>query len=180
MDTPAVTLNGKYPGIDAEEEDSNFDGLRKKLFSPENFSGEENDLNQPVLVYLRIRPKSREEIENEDQNSFHYFNDREIIAIAPESSNTYKSNRTGECSQNFEFSRIFDEDTTQKRLFEETLRPRLRDFCDGENCLLFTYGVTNSGVVMRELVGCVARYTGRFAGALLDDIPYIHTRLNAI
>ena len=141
METPAVTT-GKYTGIDSDEEDSNFDGLRKKLFSPESL--EENNLNQPVLVFLRVRPKSREEIETRDQNCLH-FNDKEVIAVAPESSNTYKCNRTGECTQNFEFSRIFNESTSQQRLFEETLRPRLKDFCDGQNCLLFTYGVTNSG-----------------------------------
>lgn len=146
METPALQLPQR-PGLDVVEEDDNFWGLRKKLFSPDlSSTSAGRNLKEPVLVYLRIRPKSLEEIANKDPDCLHCSNDQELIAVPPESSNTYKVNRNEEkATQTFAFSHIYPAGTTQKDLFEETLRPRLKDFCEGQNCLLFTYGVTNSG-----------------------------------
>ncbi|EDO32132.1 predicted protein, partial [Nematostella vectensis] len=42
-------------------------------------------------------------------------------------------------------SRVFGPETTQKDFFDETSLGLVRDFVDGQNCLVFTYGVTNSG-----------------------------------
>ena len=143
MESPSFVDPDRLPGVDASEEDISFTDIRKKLFSPEASSC---SLNEPVSFYLRVRPKNREEIDKKDPDCIHSSGDREVVAIPPESSNNYKCNRNNEESMHtFEFSQIFSESTTQKTLFEETLRPRLKDVCEGENCLLFTYGVTNSG-----------------------------------
>ena len=45
----------------------------------------------------------------------------------------------------FTFSKVFDTLTSQKDLFDETIMPLLKDFFLGQNCLIFTYGITNSG-----------------------------------
>ena len=64
---------------------------------------------------------------------------RQVTAIPPR--NLLKNFLT----QNFTFTNIFDASSTQKLVFEETMLPVLKDFFEGQNCLLFSYGVTNSG-----------------------------------
>lgn len=40
---------------------------------------------------------------------------------------------------------MFGEDSRQEDLFEHTTAPLLRKFLNGENCVLFAYGMTNAG-----------------------------------
>ena len=73
--------------------------------------------------------------------------DNILKARAPKDSNTYKNSQHGTAKQThkFTFSKIFKEDTTQKMFFDQTVLGVVKDFIDGQNCLVFTYGVTNSG-----------------------------------
>ena len=70
-----------------------------------------------------------------------------LLAHAPKTSHTYKNSVHGSTkhTHKFSFSRIFDERTTQKEFFDESMLNTVKDFIDGQNCLIFTYGVTNSG-----------------------------------
>lgn len=45
----------------------------------------------------------------------------------------------------YTFSHIFNENTTQKDFFSSTMLGLVKDFIDGQNCLVFSYGVTSSG-----------------------------------
>lgn len=45
----------------------------------------------------------------------------------------------------YTFSHVFPPDTTQSDFFAKTTLPLVRDVLQGQNALLFTYGVTNSG-----------------------------------
>lgn len=40
---------------------------------------------------------------------------------------------------------MYGPDTTQKDLFEGTVKDLVKDVLDGGNCLVFTYGATNAG-----------------------------------
>ena len=106
---------------------------------------------QAVLIYLRVRPKRPSEIAKQDPDCFHQLGDNKIMAVPPKHSKTYKNSRS-ETSHTFSFTHIFDPTIKQKELFDETLRPLLKDFFDGQNCLVFTYGVTNSGKVGRQCI----------------------------
>ncbi len=70
-----------------------------------------------------------------------------LIMQAPKDSFTFKSSKRGfgEMTHKFTFTRIFDEETNQKNLFDNTMLGTVKDFVDGQNCLVFTYGVTNAG-----------------------------------
>ena len=102
-----------------------------------------------VVVFLRIRPKNQQEILSMDASCLHILSPRELQAIAPATSQTFKNKAGVRCpadsSQAFSFSHIFDTPTTQGEVFEESMVPTLRDFFAGQNCLVFSYGVTNSG-----------------------------------
>ena len=128
-----------------EDEFEDAGSIRKKLlFSDDLETQALPSQKQPVLIYLRVRPKRPVEVANEDPDCFHSTSKHEIVALPPTSSKTYKNSRT-ETSHKFSFSHIFNPSITQKELFDHTVRPLLKDFFDGQNCLIFTYGVTNSG-----------------------------------
>ena len=70
-----------------------------------------------------------------------------LMTYAPKDSHTYKTHLYGLGKQNhkFTFSKIFPQNTTQKDFFDDTVLGKVKDFIEGQNCLVFTYGVTNSG-----------------------------------
>lgn len=45
----------------------------------------------------------------------------------------------------YTFSHVFPSNTTQSEFFTKTTLPLVQDVLEGQNSLLFTYGVTNSG-----------------------------------
>lgn len=152
--TPGLTHEERalstLPEEDEDElEDDGYEGVKKRLFDCGLETPVTKTKKQPVLVYLRIRPKSHLELLNKDPDCLHVSGEQELLAVAPRSSQTYKNKLGARClqegSQKFTFTRIFPPLTTQKELFDESLRLTLKDFFDGQNCLLFTYGVTNSG-----------------------------------
>lgn len=145
-----------------EESDENFGTIKKQLFLEDESSDTQNvdtpvpvphshglvpllNQKQPVLIYLRIRPKRQAEVLNQDPDCLHQTSEHELVAVPPKTSKTYKNNTRSYSESTFSFSRIFSPATTQKELFDETLKPLLKDFFDGQNCLVFTYGITNSG-----------------------------------
>jgi kinesin family protein 20 len=72
-----------------------------------------------------------------------------LVTHAPSSSHTFKNSaqygKLERIHHKFTFSHIFDDKTSQKEFFDETVLSTVKEFIDGQNCLVFTYGVTNSG-----------------------------------
>ncbi|XP_025078007.1 kinesin-like protein KIF20B isoform X3 [Pomacea canaliculata] len=104
--------------------------------------------DERMCVYLRVRPFSPKEIEEgEDQGCVKALNEYMISANAPKDSHTFKSTTygLGKAKHNFTFSRVFPESTSQKEFFSATMLKLVQDFIEGQNCLVFTYGITNAG-----------------------------------
>ncbi|XP_029698911.1 kinesin-like protein KIF20A [Takifugu rubripes] len=103
---------------------------------------------QTMRVYLRIRPFSREELaDNQDQDCVVIETNQMVTLNAPKGSATMKSSEKGVCVSlhKFSFSQIFGPETTQSELFEHTVKSQMCGFLDGKNALIFSYGVTNAG-----------------------------------
>ena len=143
---------------DEPEEEEDDEGITKRLVF-ETPMKTRSSKKQSVVVYLRVRPKTQREIMGMDAACLHLLSERELQTMAPISSQTFK-NKAGvrcpaESSQVFTFTHIFDAQASQREVFEESMLPTLKDFFDGQNCLVFTYGVTNSGPLITTV--CVHR-----------------------
>ncbi|KAL1919089.1 uncharacterized protein VTP21DRAFT_2470 [Calcarisporiella thermophila] len=99
---------------------------------------------EPLKAYLRLRPCPSNEHERVDTTPYlDRVSDTEVVMNPPEHSNAYKTrNRAPE---HYQFTHVFGHDATQHDVFQETALPLVRGVLNGENALLFAYGVTNSG-----------------------------------
>ncbi|KAG8715291.1 hypothetical protein FRC11_004801 [Ceratobasidium sp. 423] len=105
----------------------------------------DKDDKEPMRAFLRIRPApnsanstpyintlSQTTVEMTDPSpAAPRFGVRPSLAPAP--------------SAIYTFTRVFPPDTLQPEFFASTTLPLVRDLLNGENGLVFTYGVTNSG-----------------------------------
>ncbi|XP_050990211.1 kinesin-like protein KIF20B [Labeo rohita] len=108
-----------------------------------------SDLEKEHLkVYLRIRPFSAAEIENgESQDCVAIQPPETVLLKAPQSSLSARlsDKSVPVTAQRFQFSQVYGSDTTQKEMFDGTVKGLVMDVLEGHNSLVFTYGVTNAG-----------------------------------
>ncbi|XP_008832519.1 kinesin-like protein KIF20A [Nannospalax galili] len=106
------------------------------------------DTAEKVKVYLRIRPLLTSELERqENQGCVHIENAETLILQAPKDSFALKSNERGigQATHKFTFSQIFGPEVGQASFFNLTVKEMVKDVVKGQNWLIYTYGVTNSG-----------------------------------
>ncbi|XP_073476530.1 kinesin-like protein KIF20A isoform X1 [Aquarana catesbeiana] len=133
------------------------EGIRKELLG--EFSVISPGLGHPsqtildegtdkVMVYVRIRPFVDGELDKkEDQGCVVVENQETLILRAPKDSFTMKNTERGmgQSAHKFTFSQIFGPEVDQKPFFDGTMRRVVKDALNGQNWLVYTYGVTNSG-----------------------------------
>ncbi|XP_006180379.1 kinesin-like protein KIF20A [Camelus dromedarius] len=106
------------------------------------------DSTEKVKVYLRVRPFLPSELERqEDQGCVHIENMETLALQAPKDSFAQKSNERGigQATHRFTFSQIFGPEVGQASFFNLTVKEMVKDVLKGQNWLIYTYGVTNSG-----------------------------------
>ncbi|KAF9269962.1 kinesin-domain-containing protein [Marasmius fiardii PR-910] len=102
---------------------------------------------EPIMAYLRIRPKLNED-EGESSPYLTQLSDTSVRMTDPQDHQAHHSRfrpSTIPPSSTYKFSHIFPPNTSQSEFFEKTTLPLVRDALHGQNGLIFTYGVTNSG-----------------------------------
>ncbi|XP_034297563.1 kinesin-like protein KIF20A [Pantherophis guttatus] len=128
-------------------------GLRRALLP--DFSAISADQEQTVFrdngkvkVYARVRPLKPTEIEkHEDQGCVCIENADALLLKAPRDSFTMRNTERGigQAVHKFTFSQIFGPEIGQKAFFDATMKEVVKDVLNGQNWLVYTYGVTNSG-----------------------------------
>ncbi|XP_016059252.1 PREDICTED: kinesin-like protein KIF20A [Miniopterus natalensis] len=106
------------------------------------------DSTEKVKVYLRVRPLLPSELERqEDQDCIRIENVETLVLQAPKDSFAQKSNERGigQAIHRFTFSQIFGPEVGQASFFNLTVKEMVKDVLKGQNWLIYTYGVTNSG-----------------------------------
>lgn len=94
--------------------------------------------DEHLKVYLRVRP-----VIGLTESSIRVVSDTSITTIAPESSNRAKYTKTEE--RDYSFSRVFGTTSSQQDVFTHAVAPLVDKFLGHESCVLFAYGMTNSG-----------------------------------
>ncbi|CAN9501431.1 unnamed protein product [Ophioblennius macclurei] len=129
---------------------------------------------EKVKVFLRIRPLTdTEREEGEEQGCVAVQDEENLLLKAPRQSQNMKTAERGitQSIHKFNFSKIFGPATTQQQFYESTMKKMVNDVLQGENRLLYTYGVTNSGKTY-TIQGC-----GREAGLLPRALSSIFRKL---
>ncbi|XP_034040947.1 kinesin-like protein KIF20B [Thalassophryne amazonica] len=106
------------------------------------------DEREHLKVYLRIRPFTSAEKENGDSQDCVAILPPDKVLMKPPSflSGRLSNDRSlPQTVQRFEFSQVYGPETSQKELFDGTVKDLVRDVLEGGDSLLFTYGVTNAG-----------------------------------
>nr|XP_029486453.1 kinesin-like protein KIF20B [Oncorhynchus nerka] len=136
-----------YNKLESVEREVNFDDLKKNLFSEFNsIDSQESCLeeHEHLQVYLRIRPFTTTESENgESQDCVSIELPDTVLLKAPRTSLSARLH--DKSAQRFQFSQVLGPETTQKEMFDSTVRGLVKEVLEGGNSLVFTYGVTNAG-----------------------------------
>ncbi|KAM5157918.1 kinesin-like protein KIF20A isoform 1-T2 [Mantella aurantiaca] len=104
--------------------------------------------SHPLKVYLRVRPFSKTELTNNESQDCVTVETSELVSLsAPKDSSTMRNceRGIGQSVHKFTFSKIFGPETTQAEFFNGTMKDLVNSFTQGQNGLVFTYGVTNAG-----------------------------------
>ncbi|NXX44631.1 KI20A protein, partial [Tricholaema leucomelas] len=104
--------------------------------------------NQPLRVFLRVKPFSVAELENpESQGCVTIEDPQTVILSAPRASSAMKNSERGigHSVHKFTFSQVFGPETTQREFFEGSMKDIVKAYINGVNGLVFAYGVTNAG-----------------------------------
>uniref|UniRef100_W5KMB2 Kinesin-like protein n=1 Tax=Astyanax mexicanus TaxID=7994 RepID=W5KMB2_ASTMX len=107
-----------------------------------------DEATEKLKVFLRIRPLTETEKERgEEQGCVCVQNEDTLLLTAPKDSHNMKTAERGivQSVHKFNFTQIFGSQTSQQDVYDQTMREMVRDVLRGENRLLYTYGVTNSG-----------------------------------
>ncbi|NXT41055.1 KI20A protein, partial [Pelecanoides urinatrix] len=125
---------------------SEFSAISPDLERSQQAVAEDN--NGKLKVYLRVRPLKSTEVEKgEDQGCVCIENSETLLLKAPKDSFTMRSTErgVGQAAHRFSFTQIFGPDVGQKLFFDETMKQVVKDVLNGQNWLVYTYGITNSG-----------------------------------
>ncbi|XP_005152796.3 kinesin-like protein KIF20A [Melopsittacus undulatus] len=111
-------------------------------------NAEEQQAYQPLKVFLRVRPFSVAELENQEPQCCVTIEDHQTVILnAPKESSAVKNSEKGigRSVRKFTFSQVFGPETTQSEFFKGSMKEIVRAYVNGVNGLVFTYGVTNAG-----------------------------------
>ncbi|KAB7501669.1 Kinesin-like protein KIF20A [Armadillidium nasatum] len=108
---------------------------------------EDVDEPQHLKVFLRIRPLFSEENITSQDGNIEILNSKNVLVTAPVGSHACKSNFQGitKMTHRFRYSHVYGQEATQKDIFEDSTQELVKQLVNSQNCLLFTYGATNSG-----------------------------------
>ncbi|XP_069394674.1 kinesin-like protein KIF20B isoform X2 [Paralichthys olivaceus] len=142
------SLNNKAEGREqlTDEPKNDISSEFSTLPQSQNASTEERDHLQ---VFLRIRPFTSAERSNGESLDCVAIESPDAVLLKPPclslSARQSVDRSLPQTGQRFQFSQVYGPETSQKELFEGTVKDLVKNVLEGGNSLVFTYGVTNAG-----------------------------------
>ncbi|KAK9878961.1 hypothetical protein WA026_003780 [Henosepilachna vigintioctopunctata] len=96
--------------------------------------------NEAVQVIVRCRPLSQKEVLAENKNIITTFPNRGVIEVQNPRART-----ENEKTKLFTFDAVYDWNSSQQTLYDETVRPLVSSVLEGYNGCVFAYGQTGTG-----------------------------------
>ncbi|RNA07330.1 kinesin KIF20B isoform X1 [Brachionus plicatilis] len=120
--------------------------LKKNLYNEEEFRSINH--SEPIHIFLKLKPLTDQEMAKQNNIKHYKIHSDTAISLIPPKYSVYCQNK--QSLQNlsntlYSFSYVFQPDISQQDFFKATIFPCLEKFFNGENLLIFSYGVTNSG-----------------------------------
>uniref|UniRef100_A0A3B5APY7 Kinesin family member 20B n=1 Tax=Stegastes partitus TaxID=144197 RepID=A0A3B5APY7_9TELE len=127
-----------------------------------------------LQVYLRIRPFTSAESSNGESQDCVSIESPDSVLLKPPSlslSARLSADRSlPQTGQRFQFSQVYGPETTQRELFEGTVKDLVKDVLEGRNSLVFTYGVTNAGKTFTFLPDADAGVLPRTLNVIFNSV----------
>ena len=95
---------------------------------------------EPIRVYCRVKPAPASET-----TCAEIACGNTIVLRAPHAENAHAAAADAEKADTFSFTGAFSNNFTQEDVYLTTAQPLVDSLFEGRNCLLFSYGPTNSG-----------------------------------
>ena len=108
-----------------------------------NVNNNLNDKKSSIIVAIRIRPLNKNEFQISPIEGVKVINNSSLLVTTDSSLNNKKSNQIKE--QQFFFDHVFDKNTSQQEIYENTTKNLLLGIIEGFNATVFAYGATGSG-----------------------------------
>ena len=102
-----------------------------------------NNKKSNITVAIRIRPLNKNELEVSSTEGVKVINNTSLLVTIDSSVNNKKTNQIKE--QQFFFDYVFEKNTSQQAIYENTTKNLLTGIIDGFNATVFAYGATGSG-----------------------------------
>nr|XP_046257693.1 kinesin-like protein KIF20B isoform X2 [Scatophagus argus] len=117
--------------------------------SPPESQHSSTEAREHLQVYLRIRPFTSAESDNGESQDCVTLEPPDKVLLKPPSlslsARLSAEKSLPQTGQRFQFSQVYGPETTQRELFQGTVKDLVKDVLEGGNSLVFTYGVTNAG-----------------------------------
>ncbi|KAM8739483.1 kinesin-like protein KIF20B isoform 1-T1 [Acanthopagrus schlegelii] len=132
-----------------EQADSLKRGLSSDLSTSPVSQISSTEEREHLQVFLRIRPFTSAESDTGESQGCVTLEPPDTVLLKPPSLSLSARLSTDkslpQTGQRFQFSQVYGPETTQRELFQGTVKDLVKDVLEGGNSLVFTYGVTNAG-----------------------------------
>jgi len=120
--------------------------LKKNLADEEEFRPV--DHKEPIHIFLKVKPLTGAEARAQADQHLYDFHGETGVSVRPPATSCYaqkKQTLQTLMATVFQFSYVFQQEISQAQFFAGTIQPCVEKFFAGDNLLIFSYGVTNSG-----------------------------------
>ncbi|KAI3363512.1 hypothetical protein L3Q82_012110, partial [Scortum barcoo] len=142
-------LNNEADGREQMEVDDLKSDLSSEISTLQDLQQSSIEEREHLQVYLRIRPFTSGESHNGESQDCVTIEPPDTVLLKPPSlslSGRLSTDKSfPQTGQRFQFSQVYGPETTQRQLFQGTVKNLVKDVLEGGNSLVFTYGVTNAG-----------------------------------
>jgi len=141
-----TSTSSHSPTTQPIDETQSIEVLKKNLAEEEEFRPV--DHKEPIHIFLKVKPLTTAETRFQGEQILYDYHGETGVSVRPPTTSCYSQKKqTLQTLRNtiFQFSYVFRQEISQKQFYAGTIQPCIEKFFGGDNLLIFSYGVTNSG-----------------------------------